>query len=1756
MKFKKFGKRLGKRICAMAMAFSMVLTGFAVDGQVAFAKTEDEAAKQESVAVNSQSETPYLIEDEEATGVYYNSNSEMRDFRDETIYFVMTTRFYDGDSSNNVHCWDDNKAGNPDSDPAWRGDFKGLIEKLDYIKALGFTAIWLTPVVENASGYDYHGYHAINFSKVDPRYESTGCTYQDLIDAAHAKGMKVVQDVVFNHTGNWGEGNLYPIASKDYSQDLSDCEKSMVIDKKYGWDSVFNQDYATLQPTPQFNVREKLIMDGQYDTDNIYHHNGYIKGWETYDEQITSIAGDCMDLNTENPKVYHYIVDAYSKYIEMGVDAFRVDTVKHLSRLTYNKALISQLNEAYNKTHGTTGEGNFYMFGEVCTRVRDVWNRDIPALSCPFYTWKESKEYAWDDSETDTATATNAASVKQAYEDNQSKHNEPTSNNALLNGNDYHATDYSKASGLNVIDFPMHWNFNSARDAFSVAVNNDQYYNDATFNVTYVDSHDYAPDGAPENQRYAGSQAQWAENLSLMFTFRGIPCIYYGSEVEFQKGKVIDPGPSKPLSETGRAYFGDYIEGNVDVIDFARYTNATGKIADTLNHPLSLHIQRLNRLRAAIPALRKGQYSTEGCSGEGMSFKRRYTDSQTDSFALITVSGNATFSGIPNGKYTDAITGDIQNVTGGTLSTSGVKGQGDLRVYVLDTELTQAPGEIEGRSIYLSGGRDVLVDITPATSVALDKSSASLDLGETATFTASVQPSNASQNVSWKSSDNTVATVSGGKVTAKGEGTATITATTGNGLKAEATVTVTAKGVKVESVTLNKTSETLEAGQTLKLIATINPENAEPKYAALTWKSSDAKVASVDQSGLVTAIKKGTATITAETASGKSASMTVTVNGAAVYGNAIYFEKPSDWGNTIKAYFWEGAGTWKNAEWPGVAMEDMGDGVYSLAWPDGKEDASLKVIFNDGSSQTDDLDAKLNGYYKKDGWVKTVEPTKPPITITIDISLAESTAKYTYNGKEQKPAVVVKANDKTLTENTDYTVTYQNNVNAAAKTAGAKAPSIVIKGKGDYATKIDDTIPFTIEPKTLTNDNVTIAEGSYTYTGAEFTPKVTVSDTEAAVTADDYTVAYSDNINAGTATATVTGTGNYTGTVKKTFTIDKADTPANPPTDRVVPANTKLSEISLGGNWSWSDTDQDKSAAPDAKLTVTAVYTGADKDNYKNLSVTLVVTGSKGDCSHSETELVGSKAATCTKSGYTGDKVCKECGATVETGESIAASHKWDAGVVTKEPTETAQGSKQYTCTVCGEKKIELIPELAHTVHKWDNGKVTKEPTETAEGEMTYTCTICGETKTEVIPKTTHQHVWDSGEVTKEATAQEEGEKTYKCTGCSETKTETIPKLTQCQHEWNDGEVTKTPTVKEPGIKTYMCNKCGATKTETIPVLTCIHKWNTGHITIQPTETEEGEKEYTCTECGTTKVEKLPKKECQHTWNAGVVTKDPTEHTDGVKTFTCSICGATKTEIIPATGENGNEPAEKPTEATTAATTEKSTEKTTEATTEKSTEKATTEKPAEVKTEKTGVIDTKGKPVDEGDIIKDQTAAATYRVTNSGSTAKTVEYMIAGSKEKEVKVPDKVVINNVEYKVTSVAENAFKNKKTMEKVVIGANVKTIGTNAFTGCKNLKNVAMSGQVTTIGNKAFYKCTSLTSVQIPSKVSKIGNQAFYGCKNLKSITIQTTKLTDKKVGSRAFKGISSKATIKVPKTKLSQYKKLLKKKGVSTKVTIKK
>jgi glycosidase len=379
-----------------------------------------------------------------------------------------------------------------------------------------------------------------------------------------------------------------------------------------------------------------------------------------------------LTLNTENPTTYNYLVDAYNHYIDMGVDAFRVDTVKHISRLTFNKV--------FNPAFKARGGPNFFMFGEVATRYRQVWNNGIPAISSPFFTWAESKTYNW----SSTDRTVNEALVFQHWNDNINTSNQPSSTNHLLNGNTYHAPDTSIYSGLGVIDFPMHWNFANANDAFGVAIGGDNTYSDATWNVTYIDSHDYAPDTAPETQRFALGQDVWAENLALIFTFRGIPSIFYGSEIEFKKGKVIDVGPKTALENTGRAYFGNNITGSISVTGYGQYTNATGAMATSLDYPLAQHIRRLNLIRRAVPALQKGQYSVEGISGSTLAFKRRYTAGGVDSFVLVTISGSATFTNLPGGTYVDAITGQSISVANGGSLTATCSGKGNMRVFVLN----------------------------------------------------------------------------------------------------------------------------------------------------------------------------------------------------------------------------------------------------------------------------------------------------------------------------------------------------------------------------------------------------------------------------------------------------------------------------------------------------------------------------------------------------------------------------------------------------------------------------------------------------------------------------------------------------------------------------------------------------------------------------------------------------------------------------------------------------------------------------------------------------------------------------------------------------------------------------------------------------------------------------------------------------------------------------------------------------------------
>lgn len=658
------------------------------------------------------------------------------DMREETIYFVMTTRFYDGDTGNDVHCWDDGTAGNGDDDPAWRGDFKGLGEKLDYIKALGFSAIWVTPVVTNGSGYDYHGYHAMDLSTVDARYESSDYTYEDLIHDAHQKGMKIIQDVVLQHTGNFGEAHFCDLFTKDTTKDLGNLQESLIPTQylldTYGLKSP--EEYWAQKPGVQYQQRLNLMKNVTYSGDNgnstgpqpaakdfsmdkisqsdtynpnNYYHTGYFQSpnYDDWTTKFSQIAGDCVDLNTENPAVAEYVVDSYSKYMDMGVDGFRVDTVRHIPRVSLNIMFNDQLMDAAK----AAGKPNFYMFGEICTRYTSVWYRGHAEESTPYYTWKESNS-KWADSWNWGTSASeindNMNLVLQHYleEDNYNgdmDSTQPKSDNAYLDGITYHGSDRSMASGMDAIDFQMHRMFGSAKNAYNFAVNNDQYYNDATYSVMYVDSHDYAPEQPDETTRFRGGTQTWAENMDLMFTFRGIPCVYYGSEVEFKKGELIDKGTLISLENSGRAYFGDYLEGTVNATDFSEYT-ASGTVADTLASPLSKHLSKVNAIRRAIPALQKGQYTASSTyvTGGDMSYVRRYTDDNTDSLALVSISSGATFKNIPNGKYVDAVTGDVKYVTDGTLTVPELA-KANMRVYVCCASgFTGIDGQIGGDSAY------------------------------------------------------------------------------------------------------------------------------------------------------------------------------------------------------------------------------------------------------------------------------------------------------------------------------------------------------------------------------------------------------------------------------------------------------------------------------------------------------------------------------------------------------------------------------------------------------------------------------------------------------------------------------------------------------------------------------------------------------------------------------------------------------------------------------------------------------------------------------------------------------------------------------------------------------------------------------------------------------------------------------------------------------------------------------------------------
>ena len=253
--------------------------------------------------------------------------------------------------------------------------------------------------------------------------------------------------------------------------------------------------------------------------------------------------------------------------------------------------------------------------------------------------------------------------------------------------------------------------------------------------------------------------------------------------------------------------------------------------------------------------------------------------------SVATLKANETITLIANVFPTAAqnrtVTWSSSDTSIATVSSEGVVTA--LKVGTATITATTADGS------NLSATCKVTVIETPATGISLNKTTASLKANETVTLTATVTPSTTTnKTVTWKSSDETIATVSNGVVTAHKVGTADITATTTDGSNLSATCKVTVVATAATGISLNKTTASLKASETVTLTATVTPSTATNKN--VTWSSSNETVATV-KDGVVTAHKVGTATIIATTADGSNLSATCKVTVEATIAKTLTLDK-------------------------------------------------------------------------------------------------------------------------------------------------------------------------------------------------------------------------------------------------------------------------------------------------------------------------------------------------------------------------------------------------------------------------------------------------------------------------------------------------------------------------------------------------------------------------------------------------------------------------------------------------------------------------------------------------------------------------------------------------------------------------------------------------------------------------------------------------------------------------------------------------
>jgi glycosidase len=460
------------------------------------------------------------------------------DWRDENIYFIFTDRFNDGDpSNNNVESSRGSGAGYDPTYPTGihGGDLKGIEKKMDYIKSLGATAIWITPIPLNVSGGAYHGYGAQDFTLLAPHL-GTMTDLSNMVAAAHSRGIKVVLDIVCNHSGD-----LIGSTDSGWSNFKAPPGYNM-----FYWNS--NNKHAS--PFLTNNAAPALT--------NIFHNNGAIQNYGLTQQVVLGELSGLDDFATETVYVRTNMVNVYTNWVgQADLDGFRVDTVKHVD-YGFWQYWCPQVHQFAS----SIGKSNFFMFGEVFNAALG----DDPFVGSYTGT-KGGGPYKLD-------------SVLDY----------------VLYGTIYSV--FASASG-NTAQIDTHFN--------QIAAN---YDSNAWYRlVTFLDNHD--------NTRFLNNAGNNTNRLTVALTFlytsRGIPCLYYGTEQAFN-------GAGDP--------------NNREDMFAGQWPTSGPSVGDNFNesHPLFQLVAKLNNFRRLYASLRRGTHVSlwNNAAGPGLlAYARRLPGEET-----------------------------------------------------------------------------------------------------------------------------------------------------------------------------------------------------------------------------------------------------------------------------------------------------------------------------------------------------------------------------------------------------------------------------------------------------------------------------------------------------------------------------------------------------------------------------------------------------------------------------------------------------------------------------------------------------------------------------------------------------------------------------------------------------------------------------------------------------------------------------------------------------------------------------------------------------------------------------------------------------------------------------------------------------------------------------------------------------------------------------------------------------------------------